>query len=175
VSLARLLLDPAFSREEHLALFGAHQKMSILRQYSLAGHMNEDICGRYPAKVAYFLTTCWMLAQGQGAPERKIPSSPGVLDQALWSLIRRGSLPDWVEHSLHFAMTPWGPRSSDLQQALRWAQGSGLLICPPGSEGMAVTLDQSAALLFLRDLNLNAQDAERYGKLLRDAIIVGDT
>ena len=116
--------------------------------------------------IAQFLVSSWALV-GQ----HKLPTSDGILDNALKTACDRGSLPDWVSNELHFADLRTGLRCIELPAILEWAQNGELTSAPnPSYRSAEIKVSDRVAKVILRRLNVQEEDARKLGEILKEEI-----
>jgi hypothetical protein len=118
-------------------------------------------------QIADVLIGSWTVAN-EGAP---LPTGQGVLDRALKRVIDQGNFPEYVRKALHFVPTTVGVRCAELRAILVWAQAaeqtsdpnpSYMVTKPKGSH--------EAALGLLYDVDIDEEDARRWGQALAEAV-----
>jgi hypothetical protein len=119
-------------------------------------------------ELAEWLVASWKLAN----PDARMPTSHGVLDRALKSLVETNSdLPEWIRESLTFVDTRVGLRCLELPAILDRAQESYLTSVPnPTYVTTDIRADAVTCRRLLRGLNLAPAAAEQWGAHLKSAI-----
>jgi hypothetical protein len=125
--------------------------------------------------VAELLVAAWKLAN----PERRMPTSHGILDHALKDLVdNETQLPEWVRSTLTFADTRVGLRCLELPEILDGAQENGLTTEPnPTYVTTAIKVDPLICRRMLRDLRVDEAVARHLGERIRitvDALVRQD-
>ena len=120
-------------------------------------------------KIAQLLVSCWQVSDQVERPS--IPTSHGVLDEALQRLCSERVLPEWVCDNLNFAKTRVGLQCVELPALLRWAQFAELTEAPnPSYQRTVVTASKFVALRLLQRLDVEEDDAVRWGRALHRAV-----
>ena len=113
------------------------------------------------------LVASWILA-GDGD---RIPTSHGILDRALKTVIAKQAYPKWLRDQLHFADSRIGLQCVELPSLLDWAQRAQLTTAPnPSYQSTQVQISPRAARRILPELEVSEDQAIAWGKLLRDAV-----
>jgi hypothetical protein len=114
-------------------------------------------------EFAEFLACAWRLA----AQNERIPTSHGILDQALFDL--RNELPDQFHDELTFGNTRVGFRCYELPDVLYAAQAN-LLTSEPNPTYLttAVQIDDSTARRLLMRREIGPDLAKKFGERLRE-------
>lgn len=114
-------------------------------------------------EFAEFLACAWRLA----AQNDRIPTSHGILDQALFEL--REEIPPQFQDELTFGNTRVGFRCYELPDVLYAAQAN-LLTSEPNPTYLAtsVQIDDSAARRLLMRREIAPEAAKQFGERLRD-------
>jgi hypothetical protein len=115
-------------------------------------------------EFAEFLTSAWRLAN----PHDRMPTSHGILDQALWEL--RDQLPCKFQNTLTFGNTRVGFRCYELPEILYCAQAN-RLSSEPNSNYLTteIQIQDETARRFLRRHGVDASDAREFGDALKKA------
>lgn len=117
--------------------------------------------------VAQLLVSSWVLA----GPNKRLPTSQGLLDRALKTAVDRGTLPQWASKELHFADSRTGLRCIELSEILEWAQSGELTSAPnPSYRSADLKVSRRVALVMLRRLRVSEDDATKLGRGLIEAI-----
>jgi hypothetical protein len=117
--------------------------------------------------LAQLVISCWRVSTDQSA----IPTSNGVLDQALQRAVEQGAFPAWARDSLHFVDSRIGLKCVELTGILEWAQRAQLTTAPnPSYQLTDIQVSPRVARALLRRLQVTNDDALRWGALLRNAI-----
>ena len=118
-------------------------------------------------QIADVLIASWALAQ----EKRPLPTSRGVLDRALETVVNGGHFPEFFKTELHFVDTRLGKRCAELGEVLTWAQASEQTSDPnPSYLSTVPKAGQLAALSILYDLDIDAEKARQWGYALAAAI-----
>jgi hypothetical protein len=119
-------------------------------------------------RLAQLVIACWRLS-GENA---RIPTSHGVLDRALKTVVGSGGLPEWARRRLHFVDSRIGLQCIELPSILEWAQRSQLTSAPnPSYETTEVQISDKLAEQLLQNLDVSdPQTAIEWGKQLRNAV-----
>jgi len=120
-------------------------------------------------ELAEFLAAAWRLAIGDG--DARLPTSHGVLDQALFDL--RDDLPEKLRNVLSFGNTRIGFRCYELPEILYCAQAN-LLTSEPNPTYLttSVQIGQDTARQMLRRRKIGPEFGKRFGLKLIEAIDV---
>ena len=119
--------------------------------------------------VAELLIASWILG-GENEDDR-IPTSHGILDRALELAVARGAFPPDVHNELHFVDSRVGLRCVELPEILVWAQRALLTTVPnPTYQSTQIQISPKAARRILSDLDIAAESATKWGRLLRRAV-----
>ena len=122
---------------------------------------------RHLLDTAELLIASWIL----GGDDDRIPTSPGILDQALEIAVEDEACPPWVRDQLHFVDSRIGLQCVELPALLDWAQRAQLTSAPnPSYHSTQVQISPKAARRLLPDLDVTEQEAIDWGKVLRRAI-----
>ena len=117
-------------------------------------------------QLAQLIVSCWKMSGQTG----RIPTSHGMLDRALQSVVERGGFPDWAKRNLTFVDSRIGLQCVELPGILEWAQRAQLTSAPnPSYETTEVQVSDRVASRLLRDLNVPIDAAGEWGKMLREA------
>ena len=109
----------------------------------------------------------WILGGGGD----RIPTSHGILDRALNTVIQNGGFPEWLHSQLHFSDSRIGLQCVELPSLLDWAQRAQLTTAPnPSYHFTQIQISSKAARQVVKDLDVAEQDAIEWGKLLREAV-----
>jgi len=116
-------------------------------------------------ELAEFLVASWRLAN----PDMKMPTSHGILDAALDRV--KDKLPERFRGKLTFGNTRVGFRCYELPQILYCAQAN-LLTSEPNPTYLTteVQISDETALVLLYRRHLDPNDAENFGKELRERV-----
>lgn len=115
-------------------------------------------------QLAQALASCWILSGG----ERRVPTSGGVLDEALESLKKANLLPSVLSASLQFADTSVGTRCVELPRVLDEAQSLHIAVNPnPSYEYTEFVLGPLTARQLLDELRIDQSEAIKFGRDLR--------
>lgn len=118
-------------------------------------------------EISDVLTSCWTLSEGTGT---RLPSGLDVLDRALKRAIESGHFPADFK-KLRFVETRTGIRCPELASALSWAQASDQTADPnPAYNSTYVKPSDFVALVILRELGIDPEDARKWGQALSHAI-----
>ena len=119
--------------------------------------------------VAELLIASWIL--GGDDEDDRIPTSHGILDRALELVVARGAFPPEVRDELHFVDSRVGLRCVELPEILVWAQRALLTTVPnPTYQSTQIQISPKAAHRILSELGHTAEDASKWGGLLRRAV-----
>ncbi|HTV54964.1 MAG TPA: hypothetical protein VMI06_08595 [Terriglobia bacterium] len=120
--------------------------------------------GRYD--YAELVAALWKL----GAPGERMPTSHGILDEALKRIIDQPSFPSKLRNGLTFGDTSVGLRCFELPDILLAAQDA-LLTSEPNPTYLSteVTLDEESARQIVVGLGLSTRDARDLGRDLSEA------
>lgn len=115
-------------------------------------------------EMAEFLASAWKLANG----DERIPTSHGILDEALYEL--RDELPAGFQNALSFGDTRVGFRCHELPQILYCAQAN-LLTSEPNPRYLttSVQIDNGVARRLIKRQNLSVDAAREFGERLKAA------
>ena len=115
-------------------------------------------------EFAEFLTSAWRLAN----PHDRMPTSHGILDQALWELRER--LPIKFRSTLSFGNTRVGFRCYEIPGILYCAQAN-RLSSEPNSNYLTteIQIGDETARRFLRRYGVSAKEASAFGQALKRA------
>lgn len=118
-------------------------------------------------EIAEFIASSWRLANGKD--DARIPTSHGILDQALYEL--RDELPDDLRDVLSFGNTRVGFRCYELPEILYCAQAN-LLTSEPNPTYLttAVQIEEPTARRILLRRNLDPQQGRAFGLKLKEAV-----
>ncbi|MEJ7596253.1 MAG: hypothetical protein WKF77_32500 [Planctomycetaceae bacterium] len=117
-------------------------------------------------QLAQLIVSCWRMS-GQGG---RIPTSHGMLDRALKSVVDNDGFPDWARKNLTFVDSRIGLQCVELPGILEWAQRAQLTSAPnPSYETTEVQVSDRVASRLLRDLKVEAEQASAWGRMLREA------
>jgi hypothetical protein len=117
--------------------------------------------------LAQLVISCWRLS----TDESSIPTSNGVLDEALERAVKEGAFPEWARKSLHFVDSRIGLQCVELTGILEWAQRAQLTTAPnPSYQSTEVHVSPRVARVLLRRLQVSDEDASRWGTMLRHAL-----
>jgi hypothetical protein len=117
-------------------------------------------------ELAQLLVASWRIT----GEERRIPTSHGVLDQALKAIADQKLLPAWAQEHLHFADSRVGLQCVELPSILDWAQTADLTSAPnPSYRYTEVQVSSRIARKLLRELNVSEEQAQRLGHALRES------
>jgi hypothetical protein len=119
-------------------------------------------------EFAEFLAAAWRLATSD-ANDKRIPTSHGILDQALYEL--RGQLPRRYRDVLTFGNTRIGFRCYELPDILYCAQAN-LLTSEPNPTYLttAVQISEGTARRILRRQKLDLAEGREFGAQLEAAV-----
>lgn len=117
--------------------------------------------------VAEWLASAWFLAN----PQKRMPTSHGVLDKALFVLRSEGKLPEQIANKLTFAETRVGMRCLELPDILYCAQDANFT-SEPNFKYLTteVRLDDISAKRTVMDLGLKVEDVSAAGKRLAEVM-----
>jgi hypothetical protein len=119
-------------------------------------------------EFAQLLVSSWSLANGD---QKRIPSSPGILDKALQGALNAGAFPGWARQELHFVDGRMGLQCIELPAILEWAQRGQLTSAAnPSYRFTEVQATQRVARILLRRLGVPEQDALTWGRALKSAL-----
>lgn len=117
-------------------------------------------------KLAQLIVSCWRVS-GEGG---RIPTSHGMLDRVLKSVVDSGGFPDWARRNLTFVDSRIGLQCVELPGILEWAQRAQLTSAPnPSYETTEVQVSVRVASRLLQDLSVSDDNARAWGKMLREA------
>ena len=117
-------------------------------------------------QLAQLIVSCWRISGDQG----RIPTSHGMLDRALKSVVDSGGFPVWAKDRLTFVDSRIGLQCVELPGILEWAQRAQLTSAPnPSYETTEVQVSNRVATKLLRDMSVSTDDADAWGKMLREA------
>ncbi|BBO86680.1 hypothetical protein DSCO28_72460 (plasmid) [Desulfosarcina ovata subsp. sediminis] len=118
-------------------------------------------------RLAQLIVSSWKL----GNDDSRIPTSCGILDRALRIATEHEAFPDWVRKELHFVDSRIGLQCIELPSILEWAQRAQLTAAPnPSYQYTDVQVSSKVAKRLIAGLGESPSDAEKWGKLLQDAI-----
>lgn len=122
--------------------------------------------GRYD--YAELIAALWTLG---AAPGDRLPTSHGILDAALQSIVGRPEFPSQFRDGLTFGVTSVGLRCFELPDILLAAQEA-LITTEPNPTYLTteVTLDRDSARQIVVGAGLTTRDASELGRALKDAI-----
>jgi hypothetical protein len=114
--------------------------------------------------IAQLLVSCWLL----GTNDKYLPTSHGLLDEALERAAQDGQLPEWALNNLHFVDSRVGRRCLELSEILSWAQQAELTSDPnPSYRRTQIQLSDRGAKRLLERLGWTEESAAALGKVLR--------
>lgn len=114
-------------------------------------------------EMAQLLVCCWRLA----TDEKRIPTSHGLLDQALKEAYDNGAFPLWMRQGLHFVDARMGLQCVELPAMLNRAQEALLTENPnPSYQHTEVKISRSVARTLLRRVDVSEAQALEWGKAL---------
>ena len=117
--------------------------------------------------LAQLVISCWRLS----TDDPKIPTSNGVLDQALERAVAEGAFPEWARSSIHFVDSRIGLQCVELTSILEWAQRAQLTTAPnPSYQMTEVQVSPRVARALLHRLQVSDEEASRWGSALQHAI-----
>jgi hypothetical protein len=117
--------------------------------------------------LAQLVISCWRLS----TEEPRIPTSNGVLDQALKRAVEEGAFPEWARNSMHFVDSRIGLQCVELTGILEWAQRAQLTTAPnPSYQTTEVQVSDRVAQTLLRRLGISNEEASRWGLTLQKAL-----
>jgi hypothetical protein len=117
--------------------------------------------------LAQVVISCWRISTN----ESRIPTSNGVLDQALKQAVEGGAFPDWARSSMHFVDSRIGLQCVELTGILEWAQRAQLTSAPnPSYQTTEVQVSERVARTLLRRLGVSDEDAKHWGTALQAAV-----
>ncbi len=120
-------------------------------------------------QIAQLLVSSWALSGDE--EHNKIPTSHGLLDQAIKALWDKKDLPEWAAQELHFANSRIGLQCVELPAILDWAQLADLTSVPnPWYQVTQVQVTRPTARRLLKKLPVNEQEVAELGKKLRSEI-----
>ena len=123
----------------------------------------------HPLDTIEVVISSWILC-GDGDHDR-IPTSHGILDRALQAALDHGAFPSWVRDELNFVDSRIGLQCVELPSLLNWAQRAQLTTAPkPTYHSTQVQISRDAALRILSELDVSAEDATKWGAILRKAV-----
>ena len=118
-------------------------------------------------EASQLLVASWAL----GTPEKKIPTSHGLLDRALQEACSRGAFPEWMRNALHFVDSRIGLQCVELPAILEWAQSAELTAAPnPSYQFTELRVSPDAARFLLRRLSVPEREASSWGQTLKEVI-----
>ena len=113
------------------------------------------------------IVASWILGGG----DDRIPTSHGIMDRALQSVVQRGAYPTWLQNQLHFVDSRIGLQCVELPSVLDWAQRAQLTTAPnPSYQSTQVQISDKAARKMLLELDVSEEDARTWGDQLREAV-----
>lgn len=116
--------------------------------------------------VAQLIISCWRLSG-----EESLPTAHAVLDRALAKVVSTDVFPSWARDQLSFADSRVGLQCSELPLLLDLAQKAQLTAAPnPSYRTVRVLVSESAAATLVHRLEVDNNDARRWGAALRDAV-----
>lgn len=122
---------------------------------------------RHLLDTTELLVASWIL----GGDGDRIPTSHGILDRALKTVVAKSAYPEWLRDQLHFADSRIGLQCVELPSLLEWAQRAQLTTAPnPSYQSTQVQISRRAARRILPDLDVTEEQAIALGKLLREAV-----
>jgi hypothetical protein len=117
--------------------------------------------------LAQLVISCWRLS----TDDLRIPTSNGLLDQALKRAVDDGAFPEWARKSMHFVDSRIGLQCVELAGILEWAQRAQLTTAPnPSYQTTEVQVSERVAQKLLRRLGISSEEASRWGVTLQEAI-----
>jgi len=118
-------------------------------------------------RLAQLIIACWKIA----GDASRIPTSHGILDRALKTVVDKGGFPQWARERLHFVDSRIGLQCAELPAILEWAQRAQLTTAPnPSYETTEVQVSNRVARSLLLDLDIAEASASAWGLDLRKAI-----
>jgi len=118
-------------------------------------------------RLAQLLVSSWKL----GGDDARIPTSHGLLDRALKIAVKRKAFPEWAQKELHFVDSRIGLQCIELPSILDWAQRAQLTAAPnPSYQFTLVQVSDKVAKWLLSGLDVSPAEAEKWGKILREAV-----
>lgn len=116
-------------------------------------------------EFAEFLASSWRL----GNKDKRIPTSHGVLDMALYQLRER--LPEKFKDTLSFGTTRVGFRCYELPEVI-YASQANLLTSEPNPTYLSteVQISEDTARTLLLRRGISPKDAEEFGRALCNAV-----
>lgn len=118
-------------------------------------------------QLAQLLVSSWRL----GSDDSRIPTSHGLLDRVLRIAIGRNVFPEWARNELHFVDSRIGLQCIELPSILDWAQRAELTAAPnPSYQFTDIQVSNKVAKRLLIGLRVSVNDAEKWGKVLREAV-----
>jgi len=121
--------------------------------------------GRYD--YAELIAALWTL----GAAGSRMPTSHGILDAALRSVVGRADFPSQFRDGLTFGVTSVGLRCFELPDILLAAQETHITTEPnPTYLTTEVTLDNDSARQIVVGAGLTTRSASELGRALKDAV-----
>jgi len=118
-------------------------------------------------EAAQLLVSCWALATDQ----ERIPTSHGLLDQALKVAFDSGAFPAWLRERLHFVDARMGLECVELPAILNRAQEALLTVNPnPSYQYTQVRIKKDLAKELLSELEVSEHDAAEWGKVLYETV-----
>lgn len=131
-------------------------------------HILEKLTMRHLLDTTELLIASWLLGTGG---DRIIPTSHGILDRALKTVLEHDAFPPWVRDQLNFVDSRVGLQCVELPELLDWAQRAQITTAPnPSYHSTQVQISRKAAQQMLSDLDVTEEDAVRWGKLLQEAV-----
>ena len=119
-------------------------------------------------RLSQLLIASWRL----GNDDSRIPTSQGLLDRALRIAVENDAFPEWVRNELHFVDSRIGLQCVELPSILEWAQRAHLTAAPnPSYQFADVQVSQKVAKRLLARLDIDVDNAAKWGKILRDALV----
>jgi hypothetical protein len=113
--------------------------------------------------MSQLLICCWRLA----TDEKRIPTSHGLLDQALKEACEKGAFPKWMREKLHFVDARMGLQCVELPVMLNRAQEALLIENPnPSYQHTEVRINRNVALTLLSRNQISEEDALKWGQAL---------
>lgn len=115
--------------------------------------------------LATFLISSWRLAN----PDRRMPTSHGILDAALESV--RDKLPGRMAEVVTFGDTRVGRRCYELDTVLYCARTSNLISDPnPSYTSADIQITEDAARRLIRRAGLDIESSKAFGKALAESV-----
>lgn len=122
---------------------------------------------RHLLDTTELIVASWILAGN----DDRIPTSHGILDRALQTVVEQDAYPEWLRDQLHFADSRIGLQCVELPSLLDWAQRAQLTTAPnPSYQSTQVQITPRAARKILPDLDVTEEQAIEWGKILREAV-----